>query len=140
MLSTGGRTPGACYGDTLLKWYTFLQPACRGIEDLAHADESTRISPTDPTDWSSIAQGGLNGIYLVMVGFAYWATAIKLQDTPLDQARFDGWVLDFIWVLEELIVGVKFGEIDWLESSKRDSSEAGVEESGVQTRKRARVG
>ncbi|PPR06473.1 hypothetical protein CVT24_002573 [Panaeolus cyanescens] len=82
------------FGDQLKAWWTCLQPKWRqvpGPDGLL-----SRAVPSDE-DWVSLARGGNNGIFLVVLALSWW---IRSLDTSTPHGH-DAWrmVDDVYWVL-----------------------------------------
>lgn len=63
----------------------------------------SRNVPEDET-WSSVAKGGPNGIYIVLIGLAWWYAR---SDTPQDQKELASVVEDVLWTMTTMLEGLK---------------------------------
>lgn len=81
------------------KWWVSLQPPSRTIGDVTPWP-LPKIEPVDATEWGSVARGGCNGFFLVVLTLAWWMWAVLNENTNPDavmEALEDvGWVCEVI--------------------------------------------
>ena len=101
-------------------WWASLQPSVRRVEGSHTA--LTRIAPTDRAEWDTLWRGGQCGLFLVIMGLAWWLYAADESGDGLRDVH-DA-IDDVHWVcttaMEAYSVNVKRSASDDLEMVHSD--------------------
>lgn len=77
-----------------------MQPQWRGVDEWPFSREDTNC------DWSPLLQGGVNGLYLVVISLGWWILAAwKVnEEKPAEWTQVIDVLRDVDWVFERLLL------------------------------------
>ncbi len=70
------------FGSQWKIWWASLQPSTRRVEGSSVL--LTRVAPADKTEWETLWRGGPCGLFLVVMGLAWWLYAASESDDSLE--------------------------------------------------------
>ena len=77
-----------------VEWWSASQPEWRDTRDWPFVQEDA-----DGRDWGGLADGGKDGLYVVMVSLGWW---IHAHDSSKD-SKIDEAIEDVTWVIDSLV-------------------------------------
>ena len=107
-------------------WWISLQPLCRRSTDVIWP--LLRVIPEDVTDWDTVRKGGPGGIFLAVMGLAWWLSAVTEAGGSM-QDVYDA-ISDVAWVCRSVTTSV---------SKKRPAGDGLSDEERVTQEKRPRI-
>jgi hypothetical protein len=101
------------FANSLMAWWASLQPESRRQKGTKKLLQVVQIGEI----WEGLRKGSINGFFTVVMGLAWWFTAIKGPNLP---SAFTDMAQDVLWVQKQIIKSLQ-------ESGKRPHEEGGLE-------------
>jgi len=114
---SSAKTTAEAFASVFLPYYNSVMPPCR------RAKGETLGKPIQPiafSQWKQICRCGMNGIALLVQGFAWWYHELNpnAETNETDSDKYTAAVKDFIWVLDCLTEGVDDGSVTWIDEAE----------------------